>query len=103
MFDFSRIKHYYIACGYTDMRKQFGVLAALVQMYLGREMEGASLHLPCRRRTDLIKTLYYAGTGHILLCKSLTEKQFQLPQSESELRKLTQQEFCWLMEVLTST
>ena len=40
MFDFSRIKHYYIACGYTDMRKQFDVLAALVQMYLGREMEG---------------------------------------------------------------
>lgn len=31
MLDFSRVQNYYIACGYTDMRKQIDGLAALVQ------------------------------------------------------------------------
>ena len=30
MLDFSRVQNYYIACGYTDMRKQIDGLAALV-------------------------------------------------------------------------
>ena len=29
MLDFSRVQNYYIACGYTDMRKQIDGLAAL--------------------------------------------------------------------------
>ena len=32
----------YIACGYTDMRKQINGLAALVQTQFGREMDETS-------------------------------------------------------------
>ena len=100
MLDFSRVQHYYIACGYTDMRKQIDGLAALVQTEFGQEMDETSLYLFCGRRADRIKALYWDGTGYILLYKRLTEKRFQWPRNESELKKLTQQEFRWLMEGL---
>ena len=103
MLDFSRVQNYYIACGYTDMRKQIDGLAALVQTQFGQEMDETSLYLFCGRRADRIKALYWDGTGYILLYKRLTEKRFQWPRNESELKKLTQQEFRWLMEGLSIT
>ena len=98
MLDFSRVQNYYIACGYTDMRKQIDGLAALVQTQFGQEMDETSLYLFCGRRADRIKALYWDGTGYILLYKRLTEKRFQWPRSEKDLKKLTLQEFRWLME-----
>ena len=81
MLDFSRVQNYYIACGYTDMRKQIDGLAALVQTQFGQEMDETSLYLFCGRRADRIKALYWDGTGYILLYKRLTEKRFQWPRT----------------------
>lgn len=67
MLDFSRVQNYYIACGYTDMRKQIDGQAALVQTQFGQEMDETSLYLFCGRRADRIKALYWDGTGYILL------------------------------------
>lgn len=110
MLDFSRIQNYYIACGYTDMRKQiYGHAQAdrwsgsTVQTQFGQEMDETSLYLFCGRRADRIKALYWDGTGYILLYKRLTEKRFQWPRSERDLKKLTLQEFRWLMEGLSIT
>ena len=89
MLDFSRVQNYYIACGYTDMRKQIDGLAALVQTQFGQKMDETSLYLFCGRRADRIKALYWDGTGYILLYKRLTEKRFQWPRSERNLKKLT--------------
>ena len=63
MLDFSRVQNYYIACGYTDMRKQMDGLAVLVQTQFGQEMDETSLYLFCGRRADRIKALYWDGTG----------------------------------------
>ena len=52
MLDFSRVQNYYIACGYTDMRKQIDGLAALVQTQFGQEMDETSLYLFCGKRAD---------------------------------------------------
>ena len=52
MLDFSRVQNYYIACGYTDMRKQIDGLAALVQTQFDQEMDETSLYLFCGRRAD---------------------------------------------------
>ena len=103
MIDSSRVQNYYIACGYTDMRKQIDGLASLVQTQFGQEMDETSLYLFCGRRADRIKALYWDGTGYILLYKRLTEKRFQWPRNESEMKKLTLQEFRWLMEGLSIT
>ena len=101
MIDFSRVKNYYIRCGYTDMRKQIDGLVALVQLEYHQEMNEESLFLFCGRRSDRIKALYRDGTGHVLLYKRLSEKRFQWPRNREELKLLTQQEFRWLMEGLS--
>ena len=64
MLDFSRVQHYYIACGYTDVRKQIDSLAALVQTQFGREMDETLLYLFCGRRAAWIKALYWDGTEY---------------------------------------
>ena len=103
MLDFSRIRNYYIACGYTDMRKQIDGLVAVVQLQFGKDLDEESIFLFCGGRADRIKALYWDGTGYVLLYKRLTEKRFQWPRNEAELRLLTQQEFRWLMEGLSIT
>ena len=101
MIDFSRVKNYYIRCGYTDMRKQIDGLAALVELEYHQELNEETLFLFCGRKSDRIKALYWDGTGHVLLYKRLNEKRFQWPRSERDLKLLTQQEFRWLMEGLS--
>ena len=75
MIDFSRVKNYYIRCGYTDMRKQIDGLVALVQLEYRQEMNEESLFLFCGCRSYRIKALYWDGTGHVLLYKRLSEKR----------------------------
>lgn len=72
MIDLSRVEKYYVACGYTDMR----------------------------RGIDRIKALYFSGDGYVLLYKRLNNGAFQWPRSEQELRLLDKRSFRWLMEGL---
>ena len=98
MLDFSRVQNYFIACGYTDMRKQIDGLVAVVELQFKQKLDETSIFLFCGRRADRIKALYWDGTGYVLLYKRLTEKRFQWPRNEQELKLLTKQEFRWLME-----
>ncbi len=98
MIDFSRIQHYYLACGYTDMRKQIDGLVILIRDKFEKEPDEVSLYLFCGRKSDRLKALYWDGTGYILLYKRLAEKRFQWPRNQEELMQLTQQEFRWLLE-----
>ena len=101
MLDFSRVQNYYIACGYTDMRKQIDGLVAVVELQFKQKLNESSIFLFCGRRADRIKALYWDGTGYVLLYKRLQEKRFQWPRNEQELKLLTKQEFRWLMEGLS--
>ncbi len=101
MIDFGRVRNYYVACGYTDMRKQIDGLTYIVREKFSREPDESSLFLFCGRKSDRVKALYWDGTGYILLYKRLSEKRFQWPRSETELLNHTQQEFRWLMEGLS--
>ena len=93
MIDLSKVRNYYIACGYTDLRKGIDGLARLVQ-------QQESLFLFCGRKADRIKALYWTGDGYILLYKRLSNGRFQWPRSEAELKLLDPQSFRWLMEGL---
>lgn len=101
MIDFSRVRNYYIACGYTDMRKQIDGLIAMIQLQFGRNLDEESLFLFCGHKADRVKAIYWDGTGYILLYKRLREKRFQWPRNEQELKELSAQEFRWLMEGLS--
>jgi len=91
----------YIACGYTDMRRQVDGLAAMVQQVFGQNPSARNLYLFCGRRSDRIKALYYEGDGYILLYKRLERARFQWPRKESEVRMITPQQLRWLLEGLS--
>ena len=94
IFDASKIRNVYIACGYTDMRKQIDGLAAIVELQYKMHFDTESIFLFCGRKADRIKVLLY---------KRLAGQQFQWPRSEKELLQITPQQFRWLMEGLSIT
>lgn len=100
LFDLSKINTFYIACGYTDMRKQIDGLAHIVQGIYAKSFDEETLFLFCGRKADRIKALYWDGSGYVLLYKRLAGQRFQWPRNEKELRQITAQEFRWLMEGL---
>ena len=100
MIDLSKVRNYYVACGYTDLRLGIDGLAAVVTQQYGTTMDEESLFLFCGRRTDRIKALYWSGDGYVLLYKRLSNGKFQWPRSVEELRLLNPQSFRWLMEGL---
>ena len=101
MIDLSQVRRYYVACGYTDLRRGIDGLAAIVTQQYGGRLDEESLFLFCGRRTDRIKALYWSGDGYLLLYKRLSNGSFQWPRSEAELRLLDPQTFRWLMEGLS--
>lgn len=103
IFDASKIQNVYIACGYTDMRKQIDGLAAIVELQYKMHFDTDSIFLFCGRKADRIKALLWDGSGYVLLYKRLAGQQFQWPRSEQELLQITPQQFRWLMEGLSIT
>ena len=100
MIDLSRVEKYYVACGYTDLRRGIDGLAAIVSQQYGRDLCEDSLFLFCGRRRDRMKALYWEKDGFLLLYKRLEEGSFHWPRSGDEVRQLTQQQYRWLMEGL---
>ena len=100
MIELSRVSKYYVACGYTDLRRGIDGLAAMVTQQFGKELREDSLFLFCGRRTDRIKALYYSGDGYVLLYKRLNNGAFQWPRTAAGLRQLGARSFRWLMEGL---
>ena len=91
MIDLTKVRNFYIACGYTDLRLGIDGLAAAVKQQYGSHFDEESLFLFCGRRTDRIKALYWSGDGYILLYKRLSNGRFRWPRSEAELRLLDHQ------------
>ena len=100
MVDLSRVTNYYVACGYTDLRRGIDGLASIVMLQYGKELKEDSLFLFCGRRTDRIKALYWSGNGYVLIYKRLSNGSFQWPRTAEELRLIDAQSFRWLMEGL---
>ena len=94
------IKHIYIACGYTDMRKSIDGLAAYVQQHYDLDPSGNSLFLFCGRKRDRFKALYWDIDGFVLLYKRLENGRYQWPKRPEEAMLITAQQFRWLMEGL---
>ena len=80
MIDFSKVQQYYIACGYTDLRRGIDGLAAIVSTQFQAELKEDSLFLFCGRRGDRIKALYFSGDAYTLLYReySATRKVLEL-------------------------
>ena len=101
LFDPSKIQNVYVACGYTDMRKQIDGLAAIVELQYKMKFDTESIFLFCGRKSDRIKALLWDGSGYVLLYKRLAGQKFQWLRNEKELMKINSQQFRWLMEGLS--
>lgn len=99
--DISRVDAIYIVCGRTDMRKQIDGLCAIIEEKLHMGKENNALFLFCGRRHDRIKAILYEKDGIVLLYKRLSvDGRFRWPKNQAEVRRLTWQQFDWLMSGL---
>ena len=98
--DFNCACPVYIACGYTDLRRGIDGLAGLVKSEFDLDPFQEALFLFCGRRRDRIKALYWEGNGFVLLYKRLEQGVYQWPRTDAEVRRITPQQYRWLMEGL---
>ena len=66
--DISKAEAIYIACGYTDMRRNIDGLAAYVKQAFGLDPVSNTVFFFCGRKCDRLKALYYEGDGFVLKC-----------------------------------
>ena len=100
--DLQGMKHVYIACGFTDLRKGIDSLVEIVTLgFKLNPFEEGNIFLFCGRRTDRIKALLYEGDGWLLLYKRLTDGKFQWPRNDKDVKELTPQQYRWLMDGLS--
>ena len=69
----------YLAKEATDMRKGFPGLVALTEAVLRQEPTSGHLFVFLNRRRDLMKILYWDGTGFCIWAKRLERGSFQRP------------------------
>ena len=66
----------WLACGFTDMRRGFDGLAALVQSQLEQDPFSGQLFVFRGRKGDRVKLLWWDGDGLCLLAKRLENGRF---------------------------
>jgi transposase len=101
LIDLTQVKHIYVACGHTDMRKSIDGLTALIQQNFRLNPYENSLYLFCGNSAKRIKAVYWEGDGFLLLYKRLEDGRFQWPRDGEEARMITAKEFRRLAEGLS--
>lgn len=96
--DFENI---FLICGRTDMRKGIDGLATIIQDEFKIDLYSNSIFLFAGIRKDRYKSLYFDGDGFAVTYKRIESGRLQWPKGNNEIRKLTVQEFRWLMEGLS--
>jgi transposase len=74
----------YLAKDATDMRKSFPGLIALTEAVLRQEPSSGHLFVFLNRRRDLLKALYWDGTGFCIWAKRLERGSFQRPPAAAD-------------------
>jgi len=69
----------FLARGATDMRKSFNGLVTLTEAVFRKDPASGHLFVFINRRRDMIKILYWDGTGFCIWYKRLASGGFQLP------------------------
>ena len=96
-------EHIYIACGFTDFRKQIESLSALVSLKFNLDpYTSKCIFIFCNKKKNSIKVLRWDNDGFILLTKKLIDKmKFQWPKDPEGVKDISTQELRWLLEGLS--
>ncbi|RCH41556.1 IS66 family insertion sequence element accessory protein TnpB [Blautia obeum] len=92
----------FLACGFTDFRKQIPGLVATVTLNFKLDPYNSSyVFIFCNRRKDSIKVLRYDYNGFVLATKKLLDDmKFQWPRTPDEVKEITFQQVEWLLQGL---
>jgi transposase len=95
-------EHIYIACGFTDFRKQIDGLAALVSMKFKLDPYSPTcVFLFCNKKRNSLKALRFEHDGFVMATKKLLkDMSFQWPRKTDEIKDITPQQVRWLLEGL---
>jgi len=88
----------WLAAGTTDMRKGFTGLCAVVQNALASNPLFGQVFVFRGRRGDLLKLLWWDGTGLCLMAKRLERGRFIWPRTQNGSVSLTAAQLSMLLE-----
>ena len=88
----------WLAAGFTDLRRGFDGLAALVQTRLDADPFSGHAFVFRGRRGDRIKVLWWDGDGVCLFAKRLDRGRFVWPQATDGVVSLTPAQLSMLLE-----
>ena len=88
----------WLAAGTTDMRKGFTGLCAVVQNALASNPLCGQVFVFRGRRGDLLKLLWWDGTGLCLMAKRLERGRFIRPRTQKGTVSLTAAQLTMLLE-----
>ena len=88
----------FVRPGVTDMRKQIGGLAMIVEGQMEHSPFEDSLFVFCNRQRKIMKILYWDRNGFCLWQKRLEKHQFPWPQSEDAAREITAEQLRMVLE-----
>ena len=91
----------YVITGYTDMRKGIDGLAQIIKGKLSLDPFDRSLFLFCGKNAGKLKGLLWEEDGFLLLSKRLENGRYAFPRTETEAKRLTDQQVRWLLEGLS--
>ncbi len=99
MFAFNRNTKVYLYREFIDMRSSYDGLFAKVKTILKKDPFSGHLFVFLNKNRTTCKSLYYDGTGFVILSKRLEEGQFSRPNPSGQLRiVLTGSEFSLFWE-----
>jgi transposase len=88
----------WIVAGFTDLRRGFVGLSAMVQTVLEQNPFSGHVFVFRGRRGDLIKMLWFDGDGLCLFAKRLERGRFIWPKVETGTVALTRAQLSMLLE-----
>ena len=92
----------YLVCGYTDLRLGATGLLNLIQFKLQiSPYDQHAVFLFCGRKASVIKGFVWEGDGIVILTKRVVDGHYQWPRTSDEVKALTKEQFCRLMQGLT--
>ena len=87
----SKERRIFAKLGFTDMRKQFNGLAAMVQNSRPEGPFDRAYYVFCGKTRRVVKILYWDQTGFCLWIKRLKRDRFPWPRDGSEFDELSRE------------
>ena len=90
----------YIALGATDMRKSINGVSVLVEEQFELDLFSGSLFAFCNRKRNMVKILYWGGSGFCIWLQRLEADIFRWPDSQEEVMEISRTALEWILHCL---